>query len=340
MREAFLDRRKGMSDLKRIIGRENVVTQLQKVIESKQPSHAYLFCGPEGVGKEFIAKIFAEALLCEVDNSPCGSCASCRKVMNKNHIDVRYILPSKGNFLGVDEIRKGLVEDIINKPYEGAYKIYMIPNAHQMTPQASNALLKTLEEPPSYGVIILLAENLESILPTIQSRCMVININPLPEKEIEKYLIEKENLPDFQAKRIAIFARGSIGKALRLAHNQDFIELLGKTVYLLKNIKNKPYYDLVSDMKELERDQGQINDILDIMTVWFRDILLFKATTNPDRILFVDDIVDIRKQASQGSYEGLEIIIESIEKARLRLEAHANFEQTLDLLLESIKTNL
>ena len=329
-----------MSEFRKITGHKNLIAQLEKSIQEKTYSHAYIFYGEQGVGKKLLAETFARGILCSQPNPPCGSCLSCQKSRSKNHIDLRYLQPEKPHSIGVDDIRHQIVDDMQMKPFEDGHKIYIIPDAQNMTPQASNALLKTLEEPPSYGIIILVTDSMDRLLPTIQSRCMGVEVLPLTNEEVESYLVQLEAISREEAKKIALFARGSIGRALRLLANTDFSQLVDRTIRLLKNLPQLPYYELVANVKEFQRDQGQIYDVFDIMTIWFRDVLLFKATANPQKVLFADSLIDIRKQATMSTYGGIETILEGIDKAKDRLKAHASFDQTLDLLFETIKENI
>ncbi|MDE7299609.1 MAG: AAA family ATPase, partial [Lachnospiraceae bacterium] len=161
-----------MNTFKDVIGRENVTEHLKNAIRLNKVSHAYIFCGEDGIGKNFIADIFAAALQCnEYSGEPCCQCKSCRQAEGGNHPDIIRVLHEKAT-LGVDDIRTQLNNDIAVKPYSGRYKIYIIDEAEKMTEAAQNALLKTIEEPPEYAVILLLTNNIDAFLPTILSRCV------------------------------------------------------------------------------------------------------------------------------------------------------------------------
>lgn len=169
-----------------IIGQEPIKKHLQTALAQNNVSHAYLFCGDSGSGRHTLAKAFARALLCEQptpDHDACGHCKSCLQAASANHPDIRVITHEKFN-IRVDEIREQLNNDIQIKPYSSKYKVYIIPDAHRMNEQAQNALLKTLEEPPAYAVIILLSDNESALLPTIVSRCITLQMKPVSEKDI------------------------------------------------------------------------------------------------------------------------------------------------------------
>ena len=197
-----------------------------------------------------------------------------------------------------------------------------------MNVPALNALLQTIEEPPAYAVILLLTTNAEAFLPTINSRCVTLNLKVVPDPLIRKFLMEKYAVPDYQADICVSFAQGNVGKAITLASSEDFNELKSAAVQLMKRIKDIDLYELQEAVKQISEYKLQINDYFDIMMIWYRDILLYKATMD-----------DIKKQASKSSYSGIETILEALEKAKLRLNANVNFDLVMELLLLTIKEN-
>ena len=168
-----------MPNFEEIIGHKQMIEHLKNAIQLDKVSHAYIFEGEKGCGRKTVAEAFAAALQCEHQKEgtdACGTCKSCRQAASKNHPDIIHIVHEKPNSIGVEEIRQQVVNDIQIKPYNGKYKIYIISEAEKMTAQAQNALLKTIEEPPAYGIIILLTDNASSLLPTILSRCVVLSM--------------------------------------------------------------------------------------------------------------------------------------------------------------------
>ena len=199
-------------------------------------SHAYIFSGEKSSGKKLLASRFAELLQCEGEGEkPCGKCRSCRQAESGNHPDIIRITHEKPNTISVDDIREQLVGDVQIKPYQSKYKIYIVPDAEKMNVQAQNALLKTIEEPPAYAVILFLTTNASSFLPTILSRCVVLNIKPVPDQEVRKYLMEHVEVPDYQADIAVAFAQGNIGKAVKLATSEYFNEIKNAALHILKN---------------------------------------------------------------------------------------------------------
>ncbi len=329
-----------MANFQNIIGQESVVEHLQNVVKTGKAAHAYIINGEIRSGKEFIARIFAKALQCEADGEkPCGVCRSCKQTDSNNQPDIIFVQHEKPNSIGVEDIRNRINGDMMIKPYSSPYKIYIVNEGEKMTVQAQNALLKTLEEPPSYGIIMILTTNLETMLPTILSRCVTLNMKPVADQKIQKFLMEELQIPHYKAQVCAAFARGNIGKAKSLATSEEFDNIKTEAVTLLKYIKDMEVYEIVAAIKQISQYQFDINDYLDILSVWYRDVLLFKATNDANHLIFKEEIQYIRKVADKSAYEGIEIIIEALEKAKSRLKANVNFDLTMELLLLTIKEN-
>lgn len=149
-----------MQGFQKVVGHQEIITHLQNAISMNKVSHAYLFGGESGSGKKMMASLFAMALQCEKHGTePCMECPSCKKAQSQNHPDIIYVKHEKPNTISIDEIREQLINDVTIKPYSSPYKIYIIDEAQKLTLQAQNALLKTIEEPPAYAVVMLLADN-------------------------------------------------------------------------------------------------------------------------------------------------------------------------------------
>lgn len=329
-----------MNSFQDVIGHEHLVEHLQSAIRSEKISHAYIFDGEKGSGKNFLADIFAAALQCESDGEkPCGVCTSCKQAEGRNHPDIIRITHDKPNTISVDDIRQQLCADMMIKPYKGPYKIYIVDEAEKLNVQAQNALLKTIEEPPAYGVILLLTTNAESFLPTILSRCVTLHLRPAKDSAVRKYLMEQVKIPDYQADICVAFAQGNIGKARRLALSEEFGQMKEHAIHLVKYIHEMEISELIFSMHKITEFKADISDYLDLLMVWYRDVLLYKATWNPSSIVFSDEILTIQKMASKSSYEGIENILKALDKAKIRLAANVNFDLTMELLLLTMKEN-
>ena len=328
-----------------IIGQEQLKEHLQNALKLNKVSHAYIINGERSSGKEFIAKIFAAALQCEhPDNSsglmePCGECHSCKQMATGNQPDVIYVSHEKPGTIGVEDIRGQINGNVAIKPYSSPRKIYIMNEGEKMTVQAQNALLKTLEEPPEYTVILILTTNVEALLPTILSRCVVLNMKPVKDIHVKRFLMETMQVPDYKADICVAFARGNIGKARLLASSEEFDHVKEEAITLLKYINDMEISEIVTAIKKINEYKLDVNDYMDILAIWYRDVLLFKATNDANHLIFREEIQYIRKVADRSTYEGIEIIIAALDKAKNRLNANVNFDLTMELLLLTIKEN-
>ncbi|MCI7242631.1 MAG: DNA polymerase III subunit delta' [Lachnobacterium sp.] len=323
-----------------ILGHEQIIAHLQNAIEEDKVSHAYIFNGPEASGKMMLAEAFAMALQCEGEGKrPCLECRSCRQAADHNQPDIIYVSHEKPNTIGVDDIRTQINNDIDIKPYSSHYKVYIVDEAQKMNQQAQNALLKTIEEPPAYAIILLLTTNADSFLQTILSRCITLNLKAVKEDKIKEYLMKHYQIPDYQADICAAFSQGNVGKAIQLASSEEFGELKASVLQLMKRLEDIDLYEMTGAVKQIAEYKLSVNDYFDLMMIWFRDVLYLKATNDVDGLIFKDEVYDIKKQAAKRSYQGIETILEALEKAKIRLNANVNFDLVIELLLLTIKEN-
>ena len=327
-----------MFSFSEIVGHEQIKEHMQAAIRDKKPFHAYLFQGEEGVGKEALARTFAAGLQCQSESAdkPCKECVSCRQMESGNQPDVIWVTREKAS-LGVDEIREQLCNTMDIKPFSSPYKIYLVPEAEKMTEAAQNALLKTIEEPPEYGIVILMTSNISALLPTIQSRCLTMEFRPLSTAVVESYVKEHCQVPDYQARASAAFAQGNLGKAMRYAKSEDFIERKDHIISLLRHVEQMDLSEMLAVIKDLGTRKDEVRDYIDLMVLWYRDVLLFKATKDINQLLFQDEASYISREASHRSYEKIEEILQAFEKAKVRLRANVNFDITMELLLLALK---
>lgn len=195
------------SNFDEVVGQQPIIQTLKNAIVQNRIAHAYLFCGPRGTGKTSIAKIFAKMLNCEDEsNKPCGKCINCKMVQNGSHPDIIEIDAASNN--GVDEVRN-LIDKVKYAPMQGKYKVYIIDEVHMMTTGAFNALLKTIEEPPSHVVFILATTEPNKVIPTIISRCQRFDFNKVSQKDIEKRLsiVCKEEKIEIDPEAISLIAQ-------------------------------------------------------------------------------------------------------------------------------------
>lgn len=330
-----------MAGLEDILGNEHVVEHFKKAIENNKISHAYIINGEKGMGKRTVAKAFAMTLLCEEKGTvPCMKCHSCVQALTDNNPDLITITPDKPTTLSIDHIRQTLVNDVELKPYSNSHKVYIVEDAELMNNAAQNAILKTIEEPPEYAVIILLTTNISALLQTVLSRCVKLDMQPLKKEVVKKYLMEKEKVVDYQADIAVSFAGGNLGKAIELSKSQDFAEMLDEVIQLLRYIKDMQAYEVVAAVKRASEYKFRFTDYIDLMILWFRDVLVYKASQNVNELIFKDEIQTIKKHAAKSSYNGIEHILEAMNKAKLRLKANVNFDVAIEMMFLTIRDNI
>lgn len=329
-----------MQGFEEVLGHEEIIRHLQNAVAMNKVSHSYIFAGETGSGKKLLANLFAMTLQCEKRGiEPCLECASCKKALSKNQPDIINVTHEKPNTISIEDIREQLIGDIQIKPYASPYKIYIINDAEKLTAQAQNALLKTIEEPPSYGVVMLLVNNVSALLPTILSRCVVLNLKAVGDNLIKTYLMERLHIPDYQADMCVSFAQGNVGKAEQIASSEEFNEMTESALKILRHAEEMELNDLIDTIKSLTQEKNTIYEYLDLFLLWFRDVLLFKATREVDSLVFRQEINYIKERARKSSYEGLETIINAVETAKVRLNANVNFELVMELLFLTIREN-
>lgn len=242
------------------------------------------------MGKKLLANCYVKLLQCEdpQNGKPCNSCSSCVQIDSGNHPDVIYVKPTKKSGYGVSDVRNQMVGDINIKPYRSRYKIYVITEADTMTVQAQNSILKTIEEPPEYGLFFLLATNSQKFLQTIVSRTVKMTLKPISLNLIESYLIRETGMDASKAKVMSSFSRGNLGKALKLQNSEVFGEKRNLMLKLLDIFINRPEYDIMDAVKLLEDNKENVVEVLEILVSLIRDILYYKETESMDGIIHQD----------------------------------------------------
>ncbi len=326
-----------MYTFQEIWGNERLLQHLRMAVKKQKTSHAYLFVGSAGAGKRLIANTFAKYLLCMAhQDEPCGTCESCRVFDSGNHPDVIHVTSPKKT-LGVDEIRGQILETVDIKPYHYEKKIYILHQAHTMTVQAQNALLKTLEEPPKYAVFLLLAETTNAFLPTVLSRTVTLKISPLSEEEISRYLIEKGLVSEEEAVFFAAYGQGHIGHALELIEDETFRQMRED---ILEKMSRLPAMSLPEAMLLAKEWESYKNDyrFLDIIGLWYRDVVVAKALRQEHFIIQKDK----KELIFAAANEPTEVLVKkaaAVVKAKERLIQNGNFRLTLEVMLMEIKEN-
>lgn len=317
----------------RIVGQHSTVMHMQQAIVSGQVSHAYIIEGEAGMGKNLIASTFAKTLQChEGGIAPCDACESCLNFNGGNHPDIHFVKAGNKTGYGVDDIREQVNGTIHIKPYSSPYKVYIIDEADTLTTQAQNALLKTIEEPPSYGVLIFLVENSRHLLETILSRCVKLKLSLVPKEQVREYLIDYKDVPVSEAGTYASFSRGNIGKALQLLQDTHFTEIREKVISVVDRIIEQDTYALLTDAKEMDVFKEQVDTVFEVMQSWLRDLLVLKSTRDEKHLIHGDKYKTLLLQSQLMSYNVISMLIERIEETKRNFRLHANYQLSFETL--------
>ena len=288
-----------------IIGNENIKELLQNSIKTNNLVHSYMFVGPNGIGKKLFADAFAKMILCEEHNSSCNECNSCILFSSQNHPDFMVIDAENSKEIKIAQVRF-LQEKIAEKPVVSNKKVYIINNADLMNTEAQNCLLKTLEEPPEYAVIILVLSNESKLLNTIKSRCTKISFNRLTNDELLKYA--NMNKIDINSHLLSI-CEGSISRLIQL---KDNLSVYNDLDLIINNLANSDIVDIWNNAEILYKSKDEIMDFLNYFNITFLDKL---RNTNDEKYIN---------------------IIKIVEKTKNRLSANANYDMSIDNLLLQI----
>lgn len=316
-----------------VFGQKHIIKYLKKSISNNSVSHAYVFEGPDGIGKRTVAKVFGKALVCEsTDSEPCRECRSCLLFQSNSHPDIKTI--SSNSSIGVDTIRD-IVKDVNTKPYYGVRKIYIIENADKMTIQAQNSLLKTLEEPPNYAVIILTTSNIELLLSTLLSRCIIKKFVRNTNEEVYQYI--KANYPNsFDEKVIISLADGIIGNVKKIISSNDMNRLRQETYNVIKTMVKGKEYEALETVAFFSQQKDNIDLILHIMLLFFRDILISSQANDNSFLVNTDYLDSIYNLGEFIKPDGIRKCIDAILEAKNNLLSNSNFSLTIEVLVLKI----
>ena len=302
----------------KIKGQNFAKKYLTNSIKSNMVSHAYMFEGPNGIGKNTMARELA-AILLEMENL-------------FNSPDYIEIKPD-GNSIKIAQIRK-LQSDILVKPYK-SYKIYVIDEAQKMTVEAQNALLKTLEEPPKYAIIILITDNKESLLDTIKSRCEIIKFTPIPMQEVASYLT-MNGIDSKRASLLANFSRGSMKKAIELSESEEFNFMREEVQKYVETFLNGNLIEIMDIQSNIEKYKDQITNVLDLLINYFRDIMMVKENVDNSMIINLDRLIFVKNMSNKTTYSQLSKIIDIIEETKNKLRSNCNFNISIQVMTLNI----
>jgi DNA polymerase-3 subunit delta' len=320
-----------------ILGKINIRRNLQYSIKNNRVVNSYIFNGEEGLLKEETALVFAKTLLCEKNSEePCGKCASCKTFSENNNPDFIKI-NEEGSSLKVEEIREKLVSDVEIKPYSSKYKIYYINRADLMTVGAQNAILKTLEEPPKYVIILLIANDKRNFLETILSRCVTYDFKELTNDEISTY-IENNYTLDSYDKEVAVgYARGYISKLDNFLGSSDEKNKRSLVQDIIERLDKEDFMSIFDIAKELENNKENIDDLLDIFISYYRDMIIVKSEIDDKYIINKDKKIFIRMLAKNVEMSEIFNNCDIIERTKRFINSNTNFKLTIENMLMELK---
>ncbi|NOQ52579.1 MAG: DNA polymerase III subunit delta' [Desulfuromonadaceae bacterium] len=312
-----------------IIGHKQQIDILQRSLKNQRIAHAYLFDGPDGVGKRLVALALARALFCQTGDG-CGDCPPCRKVDHNNHPDL-HLVDAEGTSIKIDQVRS-LQQDLSLRPLEGKYKVCLIDGAEQLNPAAANALLKTLEEPQPNTVIILLTSQPEKLLPTIRSRCQRLPFHRLPKQRLTEILANRLELDETEASILAALSEGSFQKAL--GKNKGlYLERRRDLLRSLLSLSSGSIIPLFSLAEELAAEKEQLNEILEIYQAFFRDLLLLKHGRPEDEMVNIDLKETLYRQLAVETTTSLLQKLQALETGRYHLQRNVNRQLAMEFML-------
>ncbi|NLY44824.1 MAG: DNA polymerase III subunit delta' [Tissierella sp.] len=321
-------------DFKDIIGHEKVIEGLNKAINNQTISHSYLFEGEESIGKKRLAYAFAKMLLCKGGKEiPCNSCSSCTKFDSGNHPDF-FVIEPENNIIRVHQV-ESLIKEITTSPYESTRKVFIIDDSHKMNTESKNTLLKTLEEPPHYVNIILISSSSNNLLPTILSRVQSIKFYPIEYSKIIDLLVSDHNKSPEEAKFIAEFTKGAIGRSIKLSNDEGFFQRRDEIIKIIEALINGDKTKALSAMDFFNENKEIIDEILDIFLLWFRDLLLFKELGQSHLLINKDKLENLSFQ-SKVNYSRINDIIVRVQETKGNIRRNVNYQLAIETMLLNI----
>ncbi|MBQ5695822.1 MAG: DNA polymerase III subunit delta' [Clostridium sp.] len=304
--------------MRSFIGYRTLINNFKNRCINNTLSHAHLIAGEDGIGKSKLANILAKLIL--------------NKELDREYVDIINYKINKSSF-GVDDVRN-IIEEVSKKPFEGEKKVIIIHEGNRLTIQAQNALLKTIEEPPIGVYIIILCESLELILDTIKSRCEIYKLTPLTKDELYEYIrVKGFNFNDNEIESAIAFSEGIPGRIDRYFNDNDLKELRSKIIQLIKKLSKNDIQIVLEEEESLITLKDNKEEVLNILSGFIRDILIYKEVENNSFIINGDKIQEINELTKEMSFKKLNNMIKTIEEARKNIKSNVNWGMTLRVML-------
>ena len=316
-----------------VVGHEWAVKLLEHSLANGRTAHAYLLLGLPQIGKTTLALNFAQALDCLDEEKPCGQCRSCLKIAHGNHPDVRVIEALNGT-IKIDQIR-AMQREVALSPHEGRWKVYIIRQMERATTEAANCLLKTLEEPPDQVILILTASDMDQLLPTIISRCQVLNLRPPSVLLVQKALEGRWGVDPERAKLLARLSGGRLGWAVRASEGEAILQKRERRLDEMIELMGQGRVERLRYAQQLSKSPDGLREVLDLWLIWWRDLLLIKGGSSTE-ITNIDREATLRSQAQGYNLTQVRDFIEALRTAVWQLEHNANTRLALEVLVLSV----
>lgn len=336
-----------------IRGHQRVKQVLERAVSINRVHHALLFAGPDGVGKASLALALAASINCHARaedefRQACGRCPSCRKIWQSIHPDIMIVEP-QGNIIKTIKIAqiREIQKSSMTAPYEARERVILIRDAHKMGAEAANALLKTLEEPTSRMRMILTTDQAHLLLDTIRSRCQLIRFGALERADVRELLAQCVRADKSLAATPASmdvasgFGEGSVGRALEILAS-GLLEGRAEIIDKLKSLRPRHPADYLSWTEELARDKkkkGSLNEVLDIIKVFLRDVMRYRVSANHERTINTDMVREIERWARAMTLEEIIAAIETLNNAQELLARNVNAQLVMERALRSLQPN-